>query len=388
MTEHVEPNNGVTELSSFDSFEITLGDLMRGERATKGKTLEAAAHDLKMKAHQLGAIEDCDASAFPTASFVSGYIRSYAKYLSLDPQECFERFCEESGFDGVRIVLAQPTASKKKPAVPVSATKMAMMNDPLFNPRIPMVPKPAGFLGSISVSGIASTFVLLGLLFGIGFGGWSVLQEVQRVQFAPVNETPGVTTQVTAVTERQLSGPNVITNGAALAQTETVSLEQLYRPQELEIPKLVARDGPIGTIDPSITSSIVAVSAPQEPAFAPIVVAEGPPAIDILAVRPAWIRVFQKDGGVLFEKTLDAGQRYRVPADIALPMLRAGNSGSVYVMVGQDVFGPVGIKTGVARKVSLVPDDIKERFQAAELELAVELQEPVNLPVVAENTQE
>ena len=35
---------------------------------------------------------------FSNLGFVAGYVRSYARYLSLDPETVYERFCRESGF--------------------------------------------------------------------------------------------------------------------------------------------------------------------------------------------------------------------------------------------------------------------------------------------------
>lgn len=45
------------------------------------------------------------------------------------------------------------------------------------------------------------------------------------------------------------------------------------------------------------------------------VVADAKPGIEVLAVRPSWVRVSSADGAVvLFEKILEAGERYQVPA--------------------------------------------------------------------------
>ena len=38
---------------------------------------------------------------FDTPGFIAGYVRSYAKYLGLDPEKSFELFCSESGFTPV-----------------------------------------------------------------------------------------------------------------------------------------------------------------------------------------------------------------------------------------------------------------------------------------------
>jgi hypothetical protein len=46
----------------FDDFELRLGDLMRGERATLGKSLLDVQRELKIKATYIAAIENADVS--------------------------------------------------------------------------------------------------------------------------------------------------------------------------------------------------------------------------------------------------------------------------------------------------------------------------------------
>src|SRR6056297_2157809 len=82
----------------FDSFELRLGDVMRGERATMGKSLLDVERELRIKASYIAAIENCDPDAFDTPGFIAGYVRSYARYLGMNPDEVFEIFCQESGF--------------------------------------------------------------------------------------------------------------------------------------------------------------------------------------------------------------------------------------------------------------------------------------------------
>ncbi len=82
----------------FDDFELRLGDLMRGERATLGKSLLDVQRELKIKATYIAAIENCDISAFETQGFVAGYVRSYARYLGMDPEWAYQRFCGEANF--------------------------------------------------------------------------------------------------------------------------------------------------------------------------------------------------------------------------------------------------------------------------------------------------
>ena len=83
----------------FDDFELRLGDVMRGERATLAKSLLDVQRELRIKASHIAAIEACDVDAFETPSFIAGYVRSYARYLGMDPDWAFETFCRESGFE-------------------------------------------------------------------------------------------------------------------------------------------------------------------------------------------------------------------------------------------------------------------------------------------------
>ena len=47
----------------FDGFDLRLGDLMRGERATMGKSLLDVQRELKIKAAYIAAIENADPSS-------------------------------------------------------------------------------------------------------------------------------------------------------------------------------------------------------------------------------------------------------------------------------------------------------------------------------------
>ncbi|WP_198945081.1 helix-turn-helix domain-containing protein, partial [Brevirhabdus pacifica] len=67
----------------FDDFDLKLGDVLRGERATLGKSLLDVQRELKIKANYIAAIEASDVTAFETPGFIAGYVRSYARYLGL-----------------------------------------------------------------------------------------------------------------------------------------------------------------------------------------------------------------------------------------------------------------------------------------------------------------
>jgi cytoskeletal protein RodZ len=372
----------------FDDYAISLGDVLRGERATMGKSLLDVQDELRIKSTYLAAIEDADANLFETPGFIAGYVRSYARYLGVDEEACYEKFCQESGFDGVNAGLS-PTTQNKSAAV-MSATLAAGGFDPIASPRVPNRPMRAGLLSGVSAAGVWSVLVLVGLIGGLGYGGWTVLQEVQRVQISPVNDTPSVDAQIATLPNEADTLETHHLNELTIASApQALTLEELYRPEALDVPQITARDVAISSLDPNTIGTLSSLPVTQvvtEPLKieAKVTVA-GPLPVDVVAVNPAWVRIYTADNSILFEKILDAGERYRIPADVKSPLLRAGNSGSVFVMIGDQAYGPVGVKTGVARKVDLSTDAVLETFAAVET-LDTDIADPINMLAINTTT--
>jgi len=98
----------------YDVLDVALGDLLRGERATLGKSLLDVERELKIRAAFVAAIENGDVGAFPSHGFIPGYVRSYGRYLGIDPEWTFRRFCEETGFQSVHGVPARQARDAKR----------------------------------------------------------------------------------------------------------------------------------------------------------------------------------------------------------------------------------------------------------------------------------
>lgn len=379
----------------FDSYPLSLGDMMRGERATLGKTLIDVQNDLKIGIRYISAIEDGDISVFATKGFIAGYVRSYARYLGLDGDKAYKQFCAETGFDAQsKDVKDRETPSQNQRQQRILPGVAA--NNPNVTTRGPMALRAPPWYEKVSLSAIGSLIVLIALVTSLSYGGWQVLQEVQKVQFLPVNETPGVASSISVLSEgtggRDTTPALDQTASATISTGPTLTLDQLYRPQEFDIPAIISRDGPIATIDPATQGALapapeVIIPVSVELDTPPVAVVElGPPEIDIVATRPAWVRVYLPDNSVLFEKILNSGERYRLPTDLDNPLLKAGNSGSVYLMVGDKSYGPVGSRGAVARKVSLVQGNIEESYSEVLNLFSEPLEPPLN--VIVEQTAE
>lgn len=378
--------------------DTRLGDIMRGERATLGKSLLDVQRELRIRALYIAAIENCDITAFDTPSFVAGYVRSYARYLGLDPDWTFRRFCLESGFQpthGMAPVAAGPQPSRR-PSAPGEA---------LANPEALFLPKKPGPFADIEPRAIGSLAVLIALVGALGYGGWAVLQEIQRVTLAPGEGAPGLSSPFDPAEGAIAAAPDfdmaaAVDPAAGLPQPD--GLDRFYRPQVLEAPVLAARDGPIAAIDPGLGADsaaqapgaadpVVAASAPatvlpatpvagppmSDRAAAPTTAAGDALAFELLAVRPAWIRVTAADGTVILEKIMDGGERFLLPRLEEPPLLRTGNAGAVYFVVGGNAYGPAAPGPQVVKNIKLSPADITAGYAPADLGADPELAQMV-----------
>ena len=393
---------------AFDDFEMRLGDIMRGERATMGKSLLDVQRELRIRASYVAAVENCDVSAFDAPSFVSGYVRSYARYLGMDPDWVFQRFCQESGFQPVHGMAPAAAGPKptRRPADPAEA---------LANPKALFIPQKESFWSSVEPRAIGSVLVMAGLALGLGYGGWAVLQEVQKVNLTPSDQSPAVIATLDPVQDTAAAEP-VDMAAADLPQPE--ALDRVYRPQALDVPELTPRDTPIAAIDPGLQAAetpqvreaaaapaIAAPSAAPLPGMAGVQTAmAGPqpegaavqpvrtlapdaPQVEIMAARPAWVRVSAADGTVILEKTMDAGERFALPSTEQPPVLRTGNSGAVYFAVNGQTYGPAAPGPQVVKNVELSPAALTQKYALADPAADPELASMVAMATVSQAGQ-
>ncbi|MEL7463793.1 MAG: RodZ domain-containing protein [Pseudomonadota bacterium] len=381
-------------LRGFDSYELKLGDELRGERASKGKTLLDVQRDLRIRAEYIDAIENADASAFPFSGFAAGYVRSYARYLDLDADDIYRRFCDESGFQGAESgASVEPNFSGAGDKASATATPLVgAIGAPsqIQTKFLPSATDDRRMEIGASLRGLASIGVLCALVVGIGYGGWTVLQNIQRVGFAPLPTAPAV----------QVSAPDFLspTQVAAAESPATnaddaprATLAALYAFQETPLATVEPRDGPIASINPATAG----IYAPPDVGAAPeIDLTETPTplggvdasiiramqdeerraeeaaqlaanGVSVFAKEEAWVRVRDGDDDILFTGILAPGERFTLPADAADAQLRAGNAGAVYIVLGSQPFGPLGDGPEVAKGVALAPEAVRAAYPLA-----------------------
>src|SRR3954447_21839587 len=93
------PQEGMGELTQ-------LGDMLRDAREVRGLSLAEVERDTKIRAKYITALEDNKLGDLPGPVYARGFLRNYASYLGLDPQQVIDLFEEER----------QPTRNKIKAA--------------------------------------------------------------------------------------------------------------------------------------------------------------------------------------------------------------------------------------------------------------------------------
>ena len=82
---------------------------------------------------------------------------------------------------------------------------------------------------------------------------------------------------------------------------------------------------------------------------------------------------------MLFEKILDAGERYPVPNLEQAALLRAGNSGSIYFVVNGKTYGPASPGAQVVKNVALSAEALTGAYTVADLSGDADLAQFVNV---------
>ena len=384
----------------FDDFELKLGDTLRGERATLGKSLVEVQNELKIKACYISAIENCDPLAFDTPGFVAGYVRSYARYLNLEPDEVFTKFCSESGFATVHGMSDKASSIKANSNSVLLSSENFIDGEELFRKSpTAILDSSANTFDKIEPGAIGSLAALICVVCGIGYGGLTLFNQIQTVEISPSEASPIVLSEISSVILKEENIDSLKTNLATSEQ-----LDRLYRPQALDVPVLTARDAPISTLDPSFSnnfdieeklniSEIVTNGSEtgitekllnkglEETSIQ--VVQELPPSIAVLVAENAWVQITAADGTVIYENIMLPGEEFVLPQLEIPPKLRAGMSGYIYFSVNGELFGPVGSGTSVRKNVELSATNIASTLQTPELsnkKLIAELISEGNFP--------
>ncbi|HEX3031160.1 MAG TPA: helix-turn-helix domain-containing protein, partial [Bacillota bacterium] len=79
------------------------GEQLRSTRESKGLTLQQVEEETNMRWKYIEALEEENFDVIPGKAYVKGFLRNYAAFLELDPEEILEQY--HANFETVKVVV-------------------------------------------------------------------------------------------------------------------------------------------------------------------------------------------------------------------------------------------------------------------------------------------
>ncbi len=349
------------------------GWYLQYERERRGETLADAAADTHIRAMYLHALELGAMDELPGWPYVIGIVRCYAKYLGLEPEP----------------LVAHYTAFVPRPSV---------------RERFGFEKKWDG-RGFVDLAGVSVAFCL-----GVGlFALWGGSPQVDMVAQVPVIDSPvnpqderlvveiaepPASPEITGSINTKPQSAPVVTEAdpsvqldAALPtvriKRQAMSSAPVPRPKpqrtvgQSDLETVLALDG-AGDDSPGSTSAMTDFietalkktpqadaaetpkpgAQPEKPAAATGLSTESPPSrITLRARNNVWVRVEDNGGAILLQKTLAAGEIFKVP-DRENLVLVVRDAGGLEASVDGKPFSTLGEPGGILSSQPLTPDAI------------------------------
>jgi cytoskeleton protein RodZ len=310
-----------------------VGMELRHVRERLGWRLTDVAAELRIRLPYLEAIERGELSALPGAAYQTGFVRTYSQALGLDGDEILRRFrAEGTGF------------------VPKAELS--------FLAPVPDRAVPTGAI------------VLLGVvLVLVGYGLWYRHTE-QETQLAA--QIPAVPTELAPLAVPPKPPEVVAPAKTPSAPTQTAAAVPTAPPAQpapnaaataTPAPQTAAPPGPALPLPPVAAptaqaanppAASIATAAAPPPASAAPAPAPAPAQKTIEATGDSWVEVQDAKGGIVFSKTMHAGDSWPVPNLPGLTMT-AGNAGATIIAANGKAGAPLGANGVVIRKFALTP---------------------------------
>ena len=294
-----------------------LGQLLREAREQKGVSLEQVEEATRIRQKFLQALEEGNYGALPAEAYVTGFLRTYAVYLGLDPEEVIALY--EGREDEGKAALPQPG---------------------FFQPMDISMAAPSWLTPDLVIGAL---LIVVLLAFG-SWAAWHYLPPTIKTQllFWRAAATPSPTATTSAVLPRltPTAAPTTTpTTMPTATPTEMPTAVPTVTPTAMptvavvveptSTPTSVPTSTPTGV--PTTTSTPTSTSTPRVSAGVEV---------ELNIVEYAWLRVLV-DGEEAFVGSLEAGttRTFRGRESV---ILRCGNAGGVEATVNGESLGLLG----------------------------------------------
>ena len=289
-----------------------VGAELRAARSRLGWRLPDVAASLRIRLPYLEAIEDGRLADLPGNAYAMGFLRSYATMLGLDAAEVARRF------------RAEAHEVNRKP-------------DLSFPAPVPERGVPAGAI------------VLLGVVIAVGaYAAWYKFSGDAR---PPAVVVPAVPERLAPLASASNPSPQV----ASILPPPSAMTEPVPA-----APAVTPAPAPNEEPHPVPQGSIPATTPQSTPTQSPPPAAPAPEAqrLVLRTTADAWIQVRERQGPVLLNRVMRAGETWPVPKGQQLVMT-TGNAGGTELVVDGVPTGVLGANGAVKRDFALDADALK-----------------------------
>ena len=302
---------------------MKVGQYLRATREERGEDVAQVAGMLRIHHSYLKAIEESNIEKLPGPTYAVGFVRAYAKYLSLDSVEVVERFKEEAKVQASRTLLVPPS--------------------PLPEGRIP---NPAILL-------VAVVFLLA------VYGGWVFMSspndESADIDLSlPDRLAPFVSGETLGGDVTTITSPE--TSSSTIEENASIP-EQAFNPKPIVAAPKEAAVASSPAYSMSMPKKLLAEGQSIERDDRKGVY--GDSRVVIRASEDSWVEVRKGNGELLLTRVLREGEKYHVPNRSGLTLV-TGNAGALKFSVDGEIVGDIGPLGTVRRNVLLDPQALKE----------------------------
>ncbi len=282
-----------------------LGRLLAEARVAKELSLADVEAVTRIRQKYIEALEAGNYAALPRGAVARGFLRTYARFLGVDPEETLRRYMQESGDTGEEVSIAEPG---KPRLVDYRAVEVELMDT---RPNLSWLRWVIGPL-VIAAVGVAIWLLLNGSL------GWNPLAVLAPAPTA----TPVVSLPRASATPPQ----------AAIAAPKPPTVTAPPAPTVLPMPTSDLLPLPIPTTEPTVTPT------PRPTATSEVV---GRLTVMMQVTQMAWVEVTVDGSKVVLGENFKAGEVRTWEARRSVTV-RTGNASGVNLTLNGKELGAMG----------------------------------------------
>jgi len=312
----------------------TVGQDLRAARLRRGDEIAQVSRALKIRKDHLEALEEDRLEDLPGRTYAIGFVRSYARHLGLDANECVERFKRE---------ISGRTEERAHEPAPIHQDEGRRL--------------PQGWRI------ITGAVVIL-----LGWGAWHLFSSntssTQPVPPAPVLTPP----KPVAAPPKPAPAPTaeVAMPSPAAGNTPPVASAPAGQDASATPPPAAGAKTPATSLPPANTASPTttpaAVPAPAINGAGTVYGALNQnPRIILRARGDVRVTVKNSEGQMVLNRDLKSGDSYQVPNTPGVTMA-TNNAGAIEMDLDGIALGRAGQAQQVLGRVSLDPQSLSDRF--------------------------